>query len=1355
LIVILQINLSRMKKYVFILLFFIVFYDVKAQQLSNEGVDFWMGFMENPESGSSTDLFLNLFITSRKNTTGTVSVPLQNWNVNFAVNANTSTTVSIPASIAHTLGIGFNSTGVHITSADSISVFAINNRLNSTDATVVLPTKALGVKPSYIVAAFQETISADINNGVDYESEALIVGVEDDTPIEIEHTSGLKETITLQQGQTYQLKSTGDVSGSMIKGLDSCKTFAVFAGVECVNVPSIDCIRCDHIVSQQYPTFTWDKTYLSTPFGIGIDGNNNSLMQSGGYLLRVFREDMTTEATIDDNAIVWDKAGGRFAEIAIDDYAAHIIQADKPISVAQYMKGQACNGLPQIPNLLDPFAKGDPSLLILNPTTQTVNQATFSLVSTSNLSDHFVNIIVATNQKQNVKLRGGGTNIPINQANFKTFTNAPEYSWIPIYLNYTQAGSLITSYTLECPAGFVAYCYGVGERESYAYTVGATFDNLRFQYELQDKYSISMSGDFKSCVGVPIDFRGIGENALAWTWDFGDGSPLLLGKNVQHIYSQSGFYDAKLIVTIQDGCGTRDIIVPRKIEVLPFPNLVLPDGLLTCIGNTIKLNAGDWGSNAKYEWSNGHNERILEVIEPEEYSVTVTNEVGCQFTSNKIWVGQAPLPDVNFTNLKSYYCINNPALTLSDYVDKTGGSFTLDGITTTTLNPQTLGLGEHLLKYTYQSPDNLCIKEIETIVKIEPLPVLSFVNLKTTYCFNDPETVLDDFVHPQGGQFSINGQNISILKPSAVGEGEHTLVYTFTDALGCTNQISTLIKIFPFTALSFTNLKPDFCEDEPAFDLTATPLGGIFTIDNQPNAILDAANLSIGKHTITYTYTDANACVYMLSQEINIRPLPIVNILNVQSAYCSNDAIIYPTASPEGGTFLLDNQSITQINPAQESIGEHTLVYIFSDEYSCTQTDTVKFIIHLIPEVHILGLNTQKPYCIDSPPFELIGSPQGGTFQVNGQTETMLKPANLGVGEHTIVYTYTHPTTLCTNTDMQKVQVSNLPALDFITVGGLEAEYCMYPDFEPLELAKLATPQGGKFWIDGIAKTFFDPIDLGAGTHFIVYEYQDANDCINTLSKLVVIYALPQVEIKDISADYCIDAPPFELASKATPLGGTFTVNGVVKATFHPQELGEGNYEVIYQYTHPQTQCENQDKTNVVVHALPQNLIEPTSEEWKICSNSGRVLTLNAGYQGIDFLWKGENYQRSTRTAEITKSGTYQVTIKDFFGCEATYEVNVMEDCHPEFVIPNAFSPNYDGVNDTFEIFGQDFNQFEIKILNRWGEIVFISNQRNITWDGTHRGRIVPEGVYVAVVKYKELPQGPTKEFKTKITLIR
>ncbi|GAA4296532.1 gliding motility-associated C-terminal domain-containing protein [Nibribacter koreensis] len=66
-----------------------------------------------------------------------------------------------------------------------------------------------------------------------------------------------------------------------------------------------------------------------------------------------------------------------------------------------------------------------------------------------------------------------------------------------------------------------------------------------------------------------------------------------------------------------------------------------------------------------------------------------------------------------------------------------------------------------------------------------------------------------------------------------------------------------------------------------------------------------------------------------------------------------------------------------------------------------------------------------------------------------------------------------------------------------------------------------------------------------------------------------------------------------------------------------------------------------------------------------------------------------------------------------------------------QFYFPNAFTPNQDGLNDTFKAIGKFASKFELQVLNRWGQVVFESKDFRQGWDGTYQGKPAPAGTYL------------------------
>jgi large repetitive protein len=102
-------------------------------------------------------------------------------------------------------------------------------------------------------------------------------------------------------------------------------------------------------------------------------------------------------------------------------------------------------------------------------------------------------------------------------------------------------------------------------------------------------------------------------------------------------------------------------------------------------------------------------------------------------------------------------------------------------------------------------------------------------------------------------------------------------------------------------------------------------------------------------------------------------------------------------------------------------------------------------------------------------------------------------------------------------------------------------------------------------------------------------------------------------------------------------------------------------------------------------------------------------------------------------------SGKYNITVKPL---------------NKDVFVPNVFSPNGDGKNDKLFVYGNYISKVEMRIFNQWGEQIIFINSLNQGWDGKHRGKPQPVGVYVYVLK-AVMTDGRVVNLKGSITLLR
>lgn len=146
-----------------------------------------------------------------------------------------------------------------------------------------------------------------------------------------------------------------------------------------------------------------------------------------------------------------------------------------------------------------------------------------------------------------------------------------------------------------------------------------------------------------------------------------------------------------------------------------------------------------------------------------------------------------------------------------------------------------------------------------------------------------------------------------------------------------------------------------------------------------------------------------------------------------------------------------------------------------------------------------------------------------------------------------------------------------------------------------------------------------------------------------------------------------------------------------------------------------------------------------------ICKND--TLRLGKVMPGVRYRWRGK--QDSIVT--VSEPGVYNITASDTSGCTKDFIVNTtFQECTACTVfMPDAFTPNGDGLNDVFKgNINCPVDEYHLSIFNRWGQNVFQSDTINNGWDGTFRGNKPDIGVYIYFIRFKNAAF--EKTYKTK-----
>jgi gliding motility-associated-like protein len=156
------------------------------------------------------------------------------------------------------------------------------------------------------------------------------------------------------------------------------------------------------------------------------------------------------------------------------------------------------------------------------------------------------------------------------------------------------------------------------------------------------------------------------------------------------------------------------------------------------------------------------------------------------------------------------------------------------------------------------------------------------------------------------------------------------------------------------------------------------------------------------------------------------------------------------------------------------------------------------------------------------------------------------------------------------------------------------------------------------------------------------------------------------------------------------------------------------------------------------------------SGDLEILQGESSILTVNPEFSS--YLWSNSD---TTQSIEAISSNTYSVTVTDEFGCQGTDSAVLVVLPRNDILIPTAFSPNNDNLNDVFAIIPTNaIKAFDIVVFNRWGNKIYSSSDINESWDGTYLDTDCETGVYVYSGSVTFMNDG-VLEFKGNVSLVR
>jgi outer membrane protein OmpA-like peptidoglycan-associated protein len=431
---------------------FLLNFNLRSQNLTNEGTDFWIGFTEVHRMADAT---FEINIVSRVNTTGTVSIQGgSGFTTSFNAQAGVATRVIIPSIDGHNGGSSkIVNRAIHVESIDPISVFALTYESRShSEASICLPSSSLGSE--YMITSYPYRKLQDV---VSMASEFVVVC--GPAPIKIEiiptcntnagNLAGVPFLVDMLPGEMYQLQAShgsgSDLTGTTIKALNGVDKFAIFSGNKMTPVATGNgCSSPCPLYEVAYPTSTWGYDHI-----VILAKNQKANI----YRLVALRDSCEI---FENGKLVGLINSGEVYESTVRNECT-FIQTTQKSSVAQLSVSNECSGT----------RTGDPSMVMLHPNGQmSLDTISFNTALYNGIDKHYVSIITRSDDTTKIIFDD------ISLHNFKRVLYDSSYSYKILEI------SLGTHTLTTSGSGMLAYTYGNIFGESYFYSAGASVKNI-------------------------------------------------------------------------------------------------------------------------------------------------------------------------------------------------------------------------------------------------------------------------------------------------------------------------------------------------------------------------------------------------------------------------------------------------------------------------------------------------------------------------------------------------------------------------------------------------------------------------------------------------------------------------------------------------------------------------------------------------------------------------------------------------------------------------------------------------------------------------------------------------------------
>lgn len=830
-----------------------------------------------------------------------------------------------------------------------------------------------------------------------------------------------------------------------------------------------------------------------------------------------------------------------------------------------------------------------------------------------------------------------------------------------------------------------------------------------------DPNPVSLFTATTACHTYATAFTDNSTAAVLWSWDFGDATPLNINPSPSHVYANPGNYTVDLLVTNVFECTD---LSSQTITVLPQPIADFTFSTV-CARQIVQFTDATVGAGmTNWTWDFGDGSPLDANQDPTHiymlggnYNVTliVGNSSGCADTiTQPIIVNTVPTPLFS-ANVSCEGTITSFTDLSSDVVPIATWFYDFDdGNNSLSQNPNYIyaAAGTYNVLLTVTNVDG-CDSSIVIPVTVNVYPTAIYS--ADTVCIGTPTAFTDlSTGSPNSWQWNFgDGSPVDTLGPNTThtypAAGSYLTSLTVSSGGGCTDQ-SFLIVVVRSDVTAGIAAANNVCEDN------------VLVIND--NSIVTTGFIL----SDTWDFGDGSAIVTTL-----------------------NTTHVYPTS----GTYII------------------THVVVSDGGCASTAVDTV--IVHALPVANFLTANT---CAIQPASFTDIstGPPTVWNWDFgDGGTSALQNPTHIyspsGAYNATLIVTTAAG---CSDTTTNSIVVYSQPTASFTSNIVCWGDTTNFTNTSGTVDGAITN----SWWDfgDGTSDTLLSPDHVWAtqnDTFSVTLAIMTSYGCVDTVTQQVTTYPIPVFNFGPAQTSGC-DAFTTTFSETSTVSGGVIVNwlwnfgDGNLTYTQNPTHTYDesGNFYVSLMVT-TSYGCQMADTLSfpVVVYPHPIAGFYPTPVTTSIYEPHIQFTDESTG--AIYWDWDlGDNETSIDQDPYHTypDTGTYTVTqvVINQYGCRDTAYQDIRINGESTTFIPNAFTPNGNGLNDTFkpQMFG--IIEFQMLIFDRWGNEIFKTTDMNEGWNGRVRGtgEVAMQDVYVYKITTKDLMKNP-HSYIGSITLVK